>query len=244
MPAAGPLDGDHGRWVLEAVIESALRSLKGSILPMADGGLPSAQARRDTPAHSLIEDGQALLTAALFVAFGVAMLKHTGLLTGGAAGAAFLVHYATGWNFGVVFFLVNAPFYALAAGQMGGAFVIKTLAAATTMSVASELMPLVVSFDRLDPAFAAIMGGFMIGMGLLILFRHGASLGGTNILALYLQDKHGLRAGWVQLAVDALILAASFWIVSPRLIALSILGAVALNLVIAVNHRPGRYMGV
>jgi hypothetical protein len=36
---------------------------------------------------------------------------------------------------------------------------------------------------------------------------------------------------------------ASFFLVTPRVLALSVLGAVALNVVLAVNHRPGRYLG-
>ncbi|MDP2019364.1 MAG: YitT family protein, partial [Hydrogenophaga sp.] len=59
--------------------------------------------------HQLHEDAQALLTGTLFVALGVVMFRHTGLLTGGTAGLAFLLHYATGWNFSLVFFLINLP---------------------------------------------------------------------------------------------------------------------------------------
>ncbi|MGE5665910.1 MAG: YitT family protein, partial [Betaproteobacteria bacterium] len=36
----------------------------------------------------------------------------------------------------------------------------------------------------------------------------------------------------------------AFAVVSPLRIALSVLGAVALNLILAINHRPGRYLGV
>jgi len=88
------------------------------------------------------------------------------------------------------------------------------------------------------------MGGFLIGVGLLMLFRHHASLGGINILALYLQKQRGWRAGKVQMAIDCLIVLAAFAFIEPRRIAISVLGAVALNLVVAVNHRPGRYLGV
>jgi uncharacterized membrane-anchored protein YitT (DUF2179 family) len=92
--------------------------------------------------------------------------------------------------------------------------------------------------------YAGVMGGFLIGAGLLMLFRHKASLGGINILVLVLQERHGWRAGKVQMAIDCLIVLAAFTLVEPWLIAVSVLGAVALNLVVAVNHRPGRYLGV
>ena len=194
--------------------------------------------------HSLFEDAQAILTGALFIALGVAMFGRAGLLTGGTAGLAFLIHYATGWRFGVVFFVINVPFYWLALRAMGLAFTLKTFCAIATLSLATELMPLVVRFESLQPAYAGLMGGCLIGAGLLMLFRHHASLGGINILALYLQQRHGWRAGKVQMAIDCLIVLAAFALVEPWLIAISVLGAVALNVVVAVNHKPGRYLGV
>jgi len=174
----------------------------------------------------------------------VAIFARAGLLTGGTAGLAFLIHYATGWRFGVVFFVINLPFYFLALRAMGWAFTLKTFCAIAALSLFSELMPLVARFELLQPVYAGVMGGFLIGAGLLMLFRHKASLGGLNILVLVLQERHGWRAGRVQMAIDCLIVLAAFTLVEPRLIAISVLGAVALNLVVAVNHRPGRYLGV
>ena len=195
--------------------------------------------------HTLFEDAQALVTATLFVALGVAMYARAGLLTGGTAGIAFLIHYATGWRFGVVFFLINLPFAWFAIRGMGWRFTIKTFVAVALLSAFTEsLMPYVVRFEHLQPAYAAVMGGFLIGAGLLILFRHHASLGGLNILVLWLQERRGWRAGKVQMAIDCVIVAAAFAIVEPDRVVLSVLGAVALNLVVAVNHRPGRYLGV
>ena len=194
--------------------------------------------------HTAFEDAQAIVTGALFIALGVAMFAQAGLLTGGTAGLAFLIHYATGWRFGVVFFVINVPFYLLALRTMGRAFTLKTFCAIAALSLFSELMPLVVRFDYLQPVYAGVMGGCLIGAGLLMLFRHRASLGGINVLVLVLQERHGWRAGKVQMAIDCLIVLAAFALVEPWLIAISVLGAVALNLVVAVNHRPGRYLGV
>lgn len=194
--------------------------------------------------HSLFEDVQALVTATLLVALGVAMYARAGLLTGGTAGIAFLIHYATGWRFGVVFFVLNLPFMWLAVRVMGWRFTIKTLIAVTLLSVFTELMPLVLRFDSLQPVYAAVMGGILIGVGLLMLFRHHASLGGINVLVLWLQQRHGVRAGAAQMVIDGVIVAAALAIVEPALVVVSILGAIALNFVVAINHRPGRYLGV
>ena len=170
-------------------------------------------------------------------------LRHAGLLTGGTAGIALLAHYATGLAFGLVYFVISIPFYLLAVRAMGWAFTLKTFVAVALLSVYSEWLPRLIVIGELDPVFAAVMGGLLAGIGLLMLFRHQASLGGIGIVALVLQRRKGWRAGNIQMAADGLILAAALFHVSPLLVLLSILGAGALNLVIAINHKPGRYFG-
>ena len=105
-------------------------------------------------------------------------------------------------------------------------------------------MPWGLAFERLSPALAAVLGGLLVGAGLLMLFRHRASLGGINVVALFLQERLGWRAGQVQMVLDVLILLAAFGVTDPWRVALSVLGAVVLNLALAINHRPGRYMAV
>jgi uncharacterized membrane-anchored protein YitT (DUF2179 family) len=164
------------------------------------------------------------------------------LVTGSTAGAALLIEHATGIGFGVIFFAINLPFYWLAFKRMGPAFTIKTFIAVGLVSVFSKLMPMWIDFSMLNPIFAAIAGGALMGIGLLMLFRHRAGLGGINILALFLQEHLGIRAGYFQLAVDLVILACAFLTLPFDKVLLSILGAVVLNLIIALNHRPGRYL--
>jgi uncharacterized membrane-anchored protein YitT (DUF2179 family) len=80
----------------------------------------------------------------------------------------------------------------------------------------------------------------MVGIGFVVLFRHKASLGGVNILALYLQDKSGIRAGKFQMVVDACIDRVAV-LREPADAGDLYPGAVILNSIIAMNHRPGRY---
>ncbi|MEN3112374.1 YitT family protein [Uliginosibacterium paludis] len=195
-------------------------------------------------AHSLLEDVQALLVAPLFMALAVMFFRQAGLLTGGTAGLAFLFHYLSGWRFGVLFFAINLPFYVFAVRALGWPFTFKTFAAVALLSVYSELLPRLLSLDHLDVIFAAIMAGLLAGISLLILIRHKASLGGLGVLAIFLQERYGIRAGKFQMGADCAIVLASFFVVDAWHVLLSVLGAVALNLVIAVNHRPGRYMGI
>lgn len=192
--------------------------------------------------HSLFDDAQALVTGTLFISLGVVMFNHTGLLTGGTAGLAFLLHYASGISFGKIFFLLNLPFYGIALRKLGRDFTLKTFIAVALLSLFAEFHPMALGFAGLHPAYAAVMGGLLMGAGFLMLFRHRASLGGVGILALYLQESRGWRAGRVQMAIDCAIVAAAILTVEPMRVIWSLLGAVALNLILAVNHKPGRYV--
>lgn len=203
---------------------------------------PPAAAPVATP-HTLTEDAVAIFTGVLLISVGIAFFTSAGLLTGGTAGLAFLLHYATGIGFGKIFFFVNLPFYWLALRKLGRAFTVKTFIAVLLLSLLTELQSQFLQFAQLQPLYAAIAGGLITGTGFLVLFRHRCSLGGVGIAALYLQDRYGWRAGKIQMAVDCCIVLLALWTVEPLRVAWSIAGAVALNLVLAMNHRPGRYMG-
>ena len=193
-------------------------------------------------AHSLMDDAQGITFGAIMASFGIVILTHLGFVTGQTAGLAVLISYATGWSFGLVFFLVNLPFYWLGYKRMGGVFVAKTFAAVAILSVASALLPDYVRFATLHPAVGAVLFGFISGAGLLALFRHGASLGGVGIVALYLQDKTGFKAGWTQLLFDLAVFALALTLRDPVTVAWSFLGALILNMVIMMNHRRDRYI--
>ena len=82
----------------------------------------------------------------------------------------------------------------------------------------------------------------LIGTGLLVMFRHQASFGGINILALFLEKRFGWPAGTVQMAIDLGILAGAFLVMDAGRVAWSALGSLAVNAVLVWNHRPGRYL--
>ncbi|WP_322889166.1 MULTISPECIES: YitT family protein [unclassified Yoonia] len=193
--------------------------------------------------HTHLEDAQAFALGTAMCALGVTMLTHLGLVTGQTAGLAVLLSYATGVSFGIVFFAVNLPFYWLAWVKMGPRFTIKSFVCVALVSVLSELFPRWITFAQLDPVLGAMLIGAVIGLGLIVLFRHGASLGGIGVLVLWLQEKTGFRAGYTQLIFDLCLFAAAFAVIAPRLVLFSLAGAVVANLIIATNHRPDRYTG-
>jgi uncharacterized membrane-anchored protein YitT (DUF2179 family) len=194
--------------------------------------------------HRLYEDALAMISGTMFVSLGTLIYTKTMLTVGSSAGLALLLSYASGWGFGVIFFIVNLPFYILAVKRMGWAFTLRTFTAVALVSVLSKLNSQWIDFSHLDPLYATVIGGGLIGTGLLMLFRHRTGLGGINILAMYLQEKTGLRAGYFQLGVDLTILAMAFFVLPADRLALSVLGAAIANLILAINHKPGRYMGL
>lgn len=191
--------------------------------------------------HSVLEDIFALVCAGLFVAFGVHLFQSQDLMVGGAAGLALLGTHAFPVNFGTVFFFINIPFYALAWTQISKRFTFNTFVSVTTVSLLTEQVHRVVDISHIDPFFAAVFGGILIGMGMLIMFRHSSSLGGLGILAFFLQARYNIRAGYFQLAVDSVILLSALWFIAWPLVTISILAALCLNMVISLNHRPERY---
>lgn len=192
--------------------------------------------------HTAFEDAQGILVGATLVALAVQVLTASNLLTGQIAGLSLLGSYATGWSFGALFFVLNLPFYLLALKQLGLTFTLKTFGAVAVMSTISELMPNLLAVNMVHPAAGAVLAGVLAGVGLIVLFRHGATLGGIGIVALWLQDTKGIQAGNTQLVFDLFVFAIGFLILPPPVVVWSLLGAVILNLIITVNHRRDRYV--
>ena len=70
---------------------------------------------------------------------------------------------------------------------------LKTLTAVSLLAFFAEALPHWLGIATLATPFAAAMGGLLAGAGMLMLFRHRASLGGFNVLVLYLQERYGLQ---------------------------------------------------
>jgi len=192
--------------------------------------------------HSLFDDVQAILLASLFMSFGVALFTQQEFLIGGTAGVAFLGSYASSWSFGQLFFVINIPFYGLALWRLGWFFTLKTFVAVGLVAILTVGIPHWILIDSSIPLFAAIFGGSMMGAGLLMLFRHKASLGGLNILSLYLSKYHNVNAGRFQMVVDVVIIILAIYIVDIWATIYSVIAAICMNAVLAINFKKGRYL--
>ncbi|WP_068713151.1 YitT family protein [Vibrio tritonius] len=199
----------------------------------------------DVPAikidHRWFEDVIAIMIGSSMVAFGVLFLKQIGMITGGTAGLSLFLHYKFNIEFGTIFFLINLPFYYLAIRRMGWQFTLKTFLAVGLVSFFTNIQGQFIEISSLQPLYAALFGGAIFGVGFIVLFRHKASLGGFNILALYIQERTGLRAGWLLMGCDVVIMLISLSVIGTYALLLSIVCGLLLNLIIALNHRKDRY---
>ncbi len=134
-----------------------------------------------------------------------------------------MISYLTEWSFSWVFWLINIPFYALAWFQMGREFTLKSIACVTILSLLMEIVPNWMQFSHLNPLFGIVAFGVLTGYGLLGTFRHKGSLGGLGVVALYAQDRFGIRAGIVQLGFDALLFGVAFFLFAPERVLYSLL---------------------
>ena len=138
-------------------------------------------------------------------------LAPNNILLGGFTGVATILNYLFHTPIGTVVFLFNIPLFIAAFRKFGLQFILKTVFATFLVSVlidvTAPLLP-VYSGDRL---LCALFGGILSGTGLGLVFLHGATTGGTDILSKLLRLKFPqMSMGRVVLLLDFLIVAASF----------------------------------
>lgn len=204
---------------------------------------PSLVFEEKTYAHGIAEDVLGLATGTFLVSLGLHLLHAAHAVTGGTAGLSLLLGYATAWPFWLLFLVINVPFAFLAVWRRGWDFTIRTILCVVAVSGWAVVHDALFPIGWIAPWYGTLAGNLLAGVGVLILFRHRASVGGINIIGLEIQDRTGFRAGWTMMIFDVLIVVSALLAVPWTSVVMSAVGAVLLNLVLALNHRPGRYLG-
>ncbi|MFB2539346.1 MULTISPECIES: YitT family protein [unclassified Acinetobacter] len=124
--------------------------------------------------HSLLEDAFAVIIGTAMIGFALLLLQQSHVMVGGTVGLSLLIQKITHLPFSIIFWVVNLPFYYLAYLRLGKQMLIKTIIAVSTLSVMTEIHPLFLHLDTVQPLYASIVANTLIGLGLLILFRHRA----------------------------------------------------------------------
>lgn len=101
---------------------------------------------------------------------------------GGVSGLATVIHYLSGFSVGTIVFVLNIPLFIAGFLTFGKKFSVKTLIATVLLSVLLDTtlwLPQVTD----DLLLASIFGGMIMGCGMALVFKGGATTGGTDILA-------------------------------------------------------------
>lgn len=199
-------------------------------------------ADRATP-HNVLDDAYGLFIGVLFAAMGISLLAKGGLISGGIAGMALLASRITGWAPAPLVPLINVPFILFAFHAMGRGFGAKSLLVSVAIGAGVGVISASLDVASVHGGFAAIAGGTFLGMGILCLARHNASMGGTGALTLWIQRRYAFNAGISQMVFDlALFAVAAVFLPLPKIL-WSVVGTVAMNAMLIAWHKPGRYRG-
>lgn len=149
------------------------------------------------------------LGCALYAVSVSLFLNPNQLAPGGVSGIAILINHLAGFPTGTLILLLNIPLMLVGVWKLGFRFLILTIYA---VGISSLMIDLLSHVDPLthDPVLAAVFGGASLALGLGLVFKAGATTGGTDILVRLLKLRwRYIRTGSLFLLTDALIIAAS-----------------------------------
>ena len=151
-----------------------------------------------------------ILLGNLLYSFAIAFfILPSGLITGGTTGIALFVNYLTGLEISVFVLIFNIVMFIIGFIILGKAFALSTV-------LSSIAYPFMLSFSQWlnsltgdlthDLILCTIFGGLLIGIGIGIVIRAGASTGGMDIPPLVLNKKFGLNVSVTLYVFDFTIL--------------------------------------
>ncbi|BAD41441.1 YitT family protein [Symbiobacterium thermophilum] len=157
-----------------------------------------------------------LLAGALLMALSAnVFLVPLKLAEGGVTGIGIILYHLLGVPMWVTQVVVNIPILALGLKVKGWRLIRRSLIGVAAYSfflaVTANVPPIT---DQV--VLAIIYGGLTMGIGLGLVLRSGGSTGGTEVLALVLQQRSGFSVGSMVLAVDTVVLAMAAVAFSPE----------------------------
>ena len=179
-----------------------------------------------------------IVEGCFLVALGIHLLSVAGLLISGTAGLSLILIQVTPLTFGAIFFLINLPFYILAYLQMGLDFTVRTFLSISLLTFLTELMRRFIHIEIDQIFIVAILGGLLIGFGMILLFRHQSSLGGFNVMVLFIEKRFGIHAGKTTLALDIIVMVLALILIDVDKVIWSLLAFFTMASVVGRYHRP------
>ena len=127
---------------------------------------------------------------------------------GGLTGIATALNYLFSLPAGIVLFILNIPILILGFLKFGGVFIFKTAIATALVSFSLTITDNLLPAFNIDKILAAVFGGILMGLGLSIVIRRGATTGGIDIIAKLINMKfRHFTVGRLILIMDGIIIA-------------------------------------
>ncbi|MCD8362928.1 MAG: YitT family protein [Lachnospiraceae bacterium] len=152
-----------------------------------------------------------IITVAAFIyAAGISLfLDPNNLAPGGVTGISVILNRLSGVDTGTLYFLLNIPIVLLGVWKFGWRFMGKT---AYAVALTSTFTNLLAAFGAVtdDLLLAALAGSVLIALGIGLIFKAGATTGGTDIIIKILRQKYRyLKTGFLFQCTDMIIVAIS-----------------------------------
>ena len=151
---------------------------------------------------------QILAGCALGAAAYPAFLVPNSIAPGGLTGIATILNHLFHWPVGIVSLLMNVPLFIIGYRSIGRIFAFRSLAATLLFSLLIDLLP--IRPVSTDPLLGTLFGGVVLGIGLGLILRGGATTGGTDMIARIVHRKMPhLSVGMFLFAIDFLVVLAA-----------------------------------
>ena len=162
-----------------------------------------------------IQDYSIIVFGLLLYAFGwTGFLLPNEITTGGVAGIAALVFFASKIPVGITYFCINGILLLLSVKILGFKFSIKTIINVITITFLLSVFQSIIKEPLVkgEPFMSCILGGVLCGIGLGLIFNFKGSTGGTDIIALIIHKYRNISIGKGLLICDLLIISSSYLI--------------------------------
>ena len=133
------------------------------------------------------------------------------VIDGGVTGISLLVQELTGIPFTVLIVLLNLPFFYVGYRRLGLPLAASSTYAIVVLSLCSSYFETLKPATS-DPFLSTIFGGIIIGIGVGIVIKSGGSTAGTEILAIWLDNKSAFSVGEIIMFFNLFILGAAGFI--------------------------------
>lgn len=156
--------------------------------------------------NSKIKSVLSILSGTLLMSIAInGILVPNHMLSGGISGISLFLHFLFGWNLSIMNVIFNIPLFILAFIFLKKQFIYFSLLGMISLSLWLEVTSGIV-IPTNSPLTIILVAGLLNGVGMGIIFRNEASVGGTDIIAKIVNKFFSISMGNVILAINMLIM--------------------------------------